>query len=226
MFVDGDEGRHASTVKRLEIGEELLVGDGRGTQLVCAVTSVGKGRLEARVLTRTVIDPPSPRIVVVQALPKGERAELAAELLTELGVDEIIPWAASRSIAQWREARGDKSLQRWRRTVREAAKQSRRAFVPEVSELQSTKDVSARLRPGRAFVLHEAASEPLAGVGLPTDGEIILIVGPEGGISDEELAAFTAAGGRSVRLGTPVLRTSTAGAAALAVLSTRLGRWA
>jgi 16S rRNA (uracil1498-N3)-methyltransferase len=213
-------------VKRLEPGEAILVGDGAGTLLSCTVTAVERGRVEARVVSRTVLPLPSPRIVVVQALPKGDRGELAVELLTELGVDEIIPWSASRSIAQWREARGDKALERWRRTAREAAKQSRRGRMPVVAELASTKGVVARLAAGTGLVLHEDATRPLAEVELPGAGDVYVVVGPEGGISDDELAAFAAAGAVPMRLGEPVLRTSTAGPAALAALSVRLGRWA
>jgi 16S rRNA (uracil1498-N3)-methyltransferase len=224
--IDGEEGRHAATVKRLEVGEPVLVGDGRGTVLTCRVSAVARGRIEARVLSRSRIEPQSPRVVVVQALAKGDRSELAVELLTELGVDVIIPWAAARSIAQWRDARGDKALERWRRTAREAAKQSRRAIVPQVEDLASTRMVADRIGAAAALVLHEDASAPLASVDLPSGGEVIVVVGPEGGISDEERVLFDAAGAIAVRLGQPVLRTSTAGAAALAALSLRLGRWA
>jgi 16S rRNA (uracil1498-N3)-methyltransferase len=202
-----------------------LVADGLGTVLSCVVTAVARSRIEARVTERSVTPSADPRVVVVQALAKGDRGELAVELLTELGVDEIVPWSASRSIAQWRDGRGDRSLERWRRTAREAAKQSRRAFVPTVAELASTKAVVLRLESATALVLHESATTSLAGVEVPVSGELILVVGPEGGISDEELAAFTAAGAVCTRLGLPVLRTSTAGAAALAALSVRLGRW-
>jgi 16S rRNA (uracil1498-N3)-methyltransferase len=203
----------------------ILIGDGAGTLLSCSVTAVDRGRVEARVVSRAVSPLPSPRIVVVQALPKGDRGELAVELLTELGADEIVPWSAARSIAQWREARGDKALERWRRTAREAAKQSRRAYVPVVAELASTKDVARRLASGTALVLHEDATRPLGEVELPSSGDIYVVVGPEGGISGDELAAFATSGAVAVRLGQPVLRTSTAGPAALAALSLRLGRW-
>jgi 16S rRNA (uracil1498-N3)-methyltransferase len=225
VVIDGDEGRHAATVKRLEVGETILVGDGRGAVCTCSISRVDRGRIEAVVVSRSVSAASQPRLVVVQALAKGERGELAVELLTELGVDEIVPWSAARSIAQWRDDRGDKALQRWQRTAREAAKQSRRPYVPVVSELATTKVVAARLAAGFALVLHEAAERSLAGVELPTAGEIVLVVGPEGGISDDELSLFTAAGAWSVRLGSPVLRTSTAGSAALAALSVKLGRW-
>jgi 16S rRNA (uracil1498-N3)-methyltransferase len=166
---------------------------------------------------------PDPRLVVVQALPKGERAELAVELLTELGADEIVPWAAARSVVQWTGERAAKALTRWRRVAAEAAKQSRRPWVPVVAELANTSEVAARAR--GALVLHEGAALALTGAVLPVGCDIILVVGPEGGITADELAAFTAAGAVPVRLGEPVLRTSTAGAAALAVLSVRIGRW-
>jgi 16S rRNA (uracil1498-N3)-methyltransferase len=163
---------------------------------------------------------------VVQALAKGDRAELAVELLTELGADEIVPWAAARSITQWRDERGAKALLRWRSTAREATKQSRRAWVPTVAECAGTAAIVALLETAPGLVLHEQASDSLARCELPEDGSLVLVVGPEGGITPEELAAFIAAGARPARLGDQVLRTSTAGAAALAALSVRLGRWA
>jgi len=218
----GDEGHHAARVQRLGVGEQLLVGDGHGVVLTCVVDTVLTVGLRLRVGGRTLVPQGDPRLVVVQALPKGDRAELAVEALTELGVDEIVPWAASRSITQWHGPRGERALDKWRRTAREAAKQSRRAWVPMVSALMSTEDVAARLRQASAVVLHESAATPLTAVQLPATGELVVVVGPEGGISDAELAAFAV---EPVRLGDAVLRTSTAGAAALAVLSARLGRW-
>jgi 16S rRNA (uracil1498-N3)-methyltransferase len=217
----GDEGRHAARVRRLGVGESVTVGDGRGALAECIVAAVGSDRLTLSVLRRRQVPAPEPRLVVVQALPKGERAELAVETMTELGVDEIVPWAAERAVTQWHGPRGDKALQRWRRTAAEAAKQSRRAWLPTVTELARTADVAARA----TLVLHEAATTPLATVSLPSAGEVVVVVGPEGGVSDAELDRFTAGGATAVRLGDPVLRTSTAGAAALAALSLRLGRW-
>jgi 16S rRNA (uracil1498-N3)-methyltransferase len=216
----GDEGRHAARVRRLAVGAHLVVGDGRGELADCTVTAVHDRGLDLQVHTRRTVPAPDPRLVVVQALPKGDRAELAVEAMTELGVDAIVPWAASRSVAQWHGPRADKALEKWRRTAREAAKQSRRAWVPEVRALAKT----AQLVP--TFVLHEAATTPLATAQLPAAGDVVVVVGPEGGIADDELDTFNAAGAIAVRLGDPVLRTSTAGAAALAVLSLRLGRWA
>jgi 16S rRNA (uracil1498-N3)-methyltransferase len=226
LLLSGDEGHHAARVKRMRAGEELLVSDGRGGLLHCRVTKVIADALHLAVLSRQLVQPPDPRLVVVQALAKGERAELAVETLTELGVDEIVPWAAARSITQWRGARGDKALQRWRRTAREASKQSRRAWIPDVAAAVDRAGAMARLRAATlALVLHEDADSPLTQIPLPTTGEIAIVVGPEGGITPEESDAFETAGAVLVRLGAPVLRTSTAGSAALAALSARLGRW-
>jgi 16S rRNA (uracil1498-N3)-methyltransferase len=226
VVLDGAEGRHAATVRRIGVGERILLADGHGRQRVGIVSAVGRDRLEVACEPATNTAPPQPRLVVVQALPKGDRAELAIELMTELGVDEIVPWSASRSIVSWRGERADKSLGRWRRGAQEAGKQSRRARFPVVSELADTRGVCARLASATGLVLHEDAQRPLASCPLPADGEIVLVVGPEGGIAADELAAFAAVGALAVRLGTPVLRTSTAGGAALAALSVRLQRWA
>lgn len=225
LHLTGNEGRHAARVKRLRVGETVLISDGRGTLLECRIAAVDGDALVLRVHARQQVPAPVPRVVVVQALPKGERAELAVEMLTELGVDEIVPWAAARSIAQWHGARGDRALEKWRRTAREATKQSRRAWVPEISPPATIDGVAARIARATGLVLHEDASDPLSAAPLPSSGEVIVVVGPEGGISPDELDALSAAGGRAVRLGDPVLRTSTAGAAALAVLSVQLGRW-
>ena len=219
LALTGDEGRHAARVRRLAVGERVLVGNGRGTLAECTVAAVTADGLDLQVTARRYVPAPDPRLVVVQALPKGERAELAVETMTELGVDVIVPWAAARSITQWHGARGTKGLEKWRRTAREAAKQSRRAWVPEVRDLVTTAEVVPTL------VLHEAASATLSSVALPDHGDIVLVVGPEGGIADDELDAFASAGATAVRLGEPVLRTSTAGGAVLAALSVRLGRW-
>jgi 16S rRNA (uracil1498-N3)-methyltransferase len=223
VVLDGPEGHHAADVQRLRPGEELLIGDGRGTLCQAVVASVTKGRCSATITSRSYERPPSPRLVVVQAIAKGDRGELAVQAMTEIGVDVIVPWSASRSVTQWRDERGERARQRWCDTAREAAKQARRAWVPEVTAAESTRTVAARLAGG--LVLHESASTSLSTVDLPADGDLVLVVGPEGGVAPEELSAFAEAGGRAVRLGPSVLRTSTAGMAALAVLSVRLGRW-
>ncbi len=224
----GPEGHHAATVQRLRAGEELLLTDGRGATATAVVTAVGRGSLELRLTGRGYVDPPDPRLVVVQGIAKGDRGELAVQAMTEVGVDGIVPWAAARSVVQWRGDRGARARDKWAATAREAAKQARRSWLPVVAGTpdEPTREVAKRLSAAAAaFVLHEEAGERLATAGLPTVGEVVLVVGPEGGITPDEVEAFTAAGARPVRLGASVLRTSTAGVAALAVLSARLGRW-
>jgi 16S rRNA (uracil1498-N3)-methyltransferase len=222
----GPEGRHAAVVLRLTAGERVDLTDGAGAVAECVVAVAGSDWLELAVTGRRYAPPPSPRLVVVQALAKGARGELAVELMTEVGVDEIVPWTAERSVAQWRGDRAAKALARWRSTAREAAKQARRAWLPLVAELVSTAAVAERLtRADLALVLDGGGGPTLSRVDAPAGGEVVVVVGPEGGITDDELAAFDRAGAMACRLGPTVLRTSTAGVAAAAVLLARSGRW-
>lgn len=226
VVLDGPEGRHAAAVRRLRPGERVDVTDGAGLLAECVVTAVDRASLTLDVLGRYRQPPPSPRLVVVQALPKGDRGELAVETMTEAGVDEIVPWAAERCITRWRPERREKALGRWRATAREAGKQARRSRLPEVPDLASTEDVAGRISAASlALILHEEAEAPLSAVKPPAEGDIVLVVGPEGGISEAELERFSAAGGRPTRLGPTVLRTSTAGVAAASVLLAATGRW-
>nr|WSZ95943.1 16S rRNA (uracil(1498)-N(3))-methyltransferase [Streptomyces sp. NBC_00857] len=227
VTLDGPEGRHAVSVRRLRVGEEVVLTDGAGTGAYGTVAAVeGKDRLDVDVTEVRTEEEPSPRITVVQALPKGDRGELAVETMTETGVDAIVPWQAARCVTQWKGDRGAKSLAKWRATAREAGKQSRRLRFPEVMDALSAKQVAALLADADfAAVLHEEGSEPLATATLPAEGRIVLVVGPEGGVSPEELAVFEAAGAKPYRLGRSVLRTSTAGTAATALLLGRTGRW-
>ncbi|HLU33472.1 MAG TPA: 16S rRNA (uracil(1498)-N(3))-methyltransferase [Natronosporangium sp.] len=222
----GPEGHHAATVQRLRVGEKLLLGDGRGATATAVVTGVGRSTLELAVTGRRRDQPPLPRLVVAQAIAKGDRGELAVQAMTEVGVDEVVPWPATRSVARWRGERGERAWHRWIVTAREAAKQARRPWLPSVAPATPTPELAARLAAATAgFVLHEEAKTRLTEVSLPDHGEVVLVVGPEGGVSPKELAAFEAAGAVPVRLGSTVLRTSTAGVAALSVLNVRLGRW-
>ncbi|MFJ2561916.1 16S rRNA (uracil(1498)-N(3))-methyltransferase [Streptomyces sp. NBC_01788] len=228
FVLDGPEGRHAVSVKRLRPGEDVVLTDGRGRWTEGVVKAAeGKDRLVIADLTALVEEAPeSPRITVVQALPKGDRGELAVETMTEVGVDAIVPWSASRCITQWKGDRGLKALGKWRATAREAGKQSRRVRFPEVADAATTKQVAALLAGADfAAVLHESGEERLATAELPARGEIVLVVGPEGGVSPEELAQFRDAGAKPYVLGPTVLRTSTAGTAATALLLGRTGRW-
>jgi 16S rRNA (uracil1498-N3)-methyltransferase len=222
----GAEGHHAATVRRLRAGAELVLSDGAGGVADCVVTGPAEGGLQLAVTAVRRVPPQDPRFVLVQALAKGDRGELAVELAVELGVDEVVPWVAARSVVRWDGARGQRSLERWRSTARAAAKQSRRPWLPSVAAPASTPDVAGLISAAAgALVLHESAEVPLGSVPLPDAGDLVLVVGPEGGLDEAELAAFTRAGATAVRLGAPVLRTSTAGAAALAALSVRTGRW-
>ncbi|MFF0123113.1 16S rRNA (uracil(1498)-N(3))-methyltransferase [Micromonospora arida] len=228
LTLDGPEGHHAATVQRLRVGEELLLADGRGGTAAAVVTAVGRGSLEVTITSRGYADAPVPRLVTVQGIAKGDRGELAVQAMTEVGVDEIVPWAASRSVTQWRGDRGVRAREKWVATAREAAKQARRPWLPVVAGApdESTATVARRIAGAAVgFVLHEEADDRLTTAELPSTGEIVLVIGPEGGIAPAELTAFAEAGGRPVRLGPAVLRTSTAGVAALSVLATRLGRW-
>lgn len=232
LVLDGPEGRHAADVRRLRVGEHLVVTDGAGRAARAEVREAARGALTLEVLDRWAEPEPQPRLVVVQALAKGDRGETAVETLTEVGVDVIVPWAATRSVTRWSAERAPKALERWRSAARESAKQSRRVRWPDVRPLASTADVVGLLAAAAlGLVLHEEAARPLAEVDVPSSGDVVLVVGPEGGIAPEELAAFADAAedGRNrsaaVRLGPTVLRTSTAGTAAAAVILARTSRW-
>lgn len=225
--VTGDEAHHAVAVRRLREGERIVLTDGLGTSVTGAVASTGKRVLAVSVESLDHVERPEPAITVVQALPKGERGELAVEVLTEVGVDVIVPWAASRSVAVWKGERAARSHAKWQATAREAAKQSRRSWLPTVTPLASTADLGVLIgEADLAVVLHEDATAALSAVDVPASGRIVVVVGPEGGIAPDELSALADAGAQGVRLGAEVLRTSTAGVVAVAALLARTGRWA
>jgi len=226
VTVDGDEAHHAVVVRRLRVGERLLLADGMGRVATGEVTATAKRSFTAAVTHVEDHPEPRPAVTVVQALPKGERGELAVEVLTEIGAARIVPWAAARSVAVWKGERAARSHARWQATAREAAKQARRAWHPQVLPLATTNDAAALAGAAEvAVVLHEEAAEPLAALAQPPDGDLLVVVGPEGGLTDDEVATFVAAGAVSVRLGAEVLRTSTAGVAAVAALLSRTPRW-
>ena len=214
----GPEGRHAAVVRRIVAGEHVTITDGAGRGVRGPVVAVRKDGLDIEVGEVLSAAVPAPRVVCVQALPKNERAEQAVDLLTEVGVDEIVPWLAGRSIVRWSGERGEKSLAKWQAVAREAAKQSRRLRIPVVAPLASTAQVAARLAAApAAYVLHEGASVGVATI-RPPRTEIVLVVGPEGGIAPDELAVFEAAGAQTILIADTVLRTVTAGAVAVAQL--------
>jgi len=225
LRLDGPEGRHAATVRRTAVGERLLVGDAAGRVLTCTVLAVDAAALGLRVDEVRDEPPPDPSFVLVQALAKGDRDDQAIEAATEIGVDVVVPWQAARSIVQWRGERGERSWRKWDEVLRAATKQSRRARRPTLAPAATTADLATLVAQATAaYLLHEDAAEPLAGIPVPRSGRVVLVVGPEGGITPDELGALTAAGGLPVRLGHSVLRSSSAGPAALAVLSAA-SRW-
>jgi 16S rRNA (uracil1498-N3)-methyltransferase len=231
-IVVGPEARHAVTVSRLVVGEEVRVGNGRGLVAIGTVTQAAPSEFRFEVSAVDNVPRPIPAIWLAQALAKGDRDELAIQAATELGVDGIIPWAAARSISRWEGAKVAKGQERWAAVVREATKQSARAWLPEVAPIVTTKQLAALADTAQVIVLDPLSQLPLTlartdirETGVTDARDIVLVVGPEGGIAPAELEALYAAGATGAQLGSNVLRTSTAGPAAIAVLSAKLGRW-
>ena len=225
LRLDGPEGRHAAVVRRIQVGEGVVIADGRGHGVRGPVVAVDKGGICVEV-AEALAEPERPyRWTAVQALAKGGADKQALDAMTQAGVDEVLAWPASRSIVRWTSDKLDKQLEGWRATAREAAKQSRRLVVPQVG-YAPTSEVLDRVRAcAQAFVLHESATGYLADQTLVEAGEVMFILGPEGGITDDELAAFAEAGATPVLVGDHVLRSANAGLVGLAQLQTmaRLG---
>ena len=222
----GDEGRHAVSVKRTSVGEQIELVDGHGTRAVITVIGVsGKDRLTG-VVDCAANEPASrPTVTVIQALPKAARSELTVDLLTQAGADVIVPWQAGRSVANWGKKQ-DKGLAKWRAAARAAAKQSRRSRIPEITPVGDQAAVAALIQAAPlALMLHEDATGKITDQPVAQVDSVVLIIGPEGGISPAELDAFTAAGAHPVRLGPEVLRTASAGMVALAALGAVTDRW-
>ncbi len=222
----GDEGRHAVSVKRTSVGEQIELVDGHGTRAVITVTGVsGKDQLVGVVDCVDNEPVPRPTVTVVQALPKAARSELTVDLLTQAGADVIVPWQAGRSVANWGKKQ-DKGLAKWRAAARAAAKQSRRSRIPEITPVADQAAVAALIQAAPlALMLHEDATGKITDQPVAQADSVVLIIGPEGGISPAELDAFTTAGAHPVRLGPEVLRTASAGMVALAALGAVTDRW-
>ncbi|MQY20719.1 16S rRNA (uracil(1498)-N(3))-methyltransferase [Nocardia macrotermitis] len=228
-ILDGPEGRHAATVRRIRVGEPITLSDGAGVLAESEVVAAQKDRLELEVLDRVLAEPVAPPVTVVQALPKSDRSELAVETMTEAGADVVVPWQAARCVANW-EGKARKGVDKWRAAARSAARQSRRAFIPEVTELYRTSEVLTLVRETKAdngivVALHESGSARFVSLPLAAASRIVLIVGPEGGLDDAELTALADAGADIALLGPTVLRTSTAAAVALGALGALTSRW-
>lgn len=230
VVVDGDEGFHAATVRRIRTGEALALSDGAGTLADCVVDSVDKRSLAARVVQRRTAVPQRPPVTVVQAIPKSERSELAVELATEAGADAVVAWQAERCVARWDGERAEKGVRRWRAVARSAARQSRRPYIPAITGPISTPDLLAQVADWCAegavvLALHESATESIVQRCGAQSDSVVILVGPEGGISEAEISRLTAAGAAAVRLGPTVLRTSTAAAVALGAIGVLTSRW-
>lgn len=226
VSLTGAEAHHAA-VHRLRVGEALIVADGRGRQLTARAVAVSGTQLVAEVVQVRDEQAPQPEVVVVQALAKGDRGELAVELMTEVGVDLVVPWQAARAVVRWDPQRAHRGLLRWRSTAVAAAKQSRRTWFPQVADLATTSQVLDLIGAAdAALVLHESAADPIGTLTLPRVGRLVLVVGPEGGITDEEIAQMQGAGARVVLLGPTVMRTSTAGAVGAVLVLAAVGRLA
>jgi 16S rRNA (uracil1498-N3)-methyltransferase len=225
LLLAGDEGRHAALVARMRVGERTTVGDGRGRVATAEATAVSKDTVELQVVDLDETPEPRPRITLVQALAKGGRDELAIQAATELGVAAVAPWQAARSVTRWEGRKAETGAARWAGIVREASKQAMRPWAAAGLPLMSTADVVALARDAATVVLDPDAAVRLADA-VPAEVEdLVLVVGPEGGIAPDELERLTAAGATSARMGPTVLRTSTAGPAALAALAITLNLW-
>lgn len=226
ISLTGPEAKHAAAVRRMRIGEAIQLSNGQGLRVRGLVDSVDPGQVDIEVAE--VVEEPMPKIQIhlAQALAKGDRDELAIQAATELGIFGVIPWQAERSISRWDGPKAAKGRDRWQTIVNEAAKQSLRVFEPAVSEPKSTKELAGLvLGFDCALILDPTAEVGITSLELPNSGRLLLVVGPEGGISDSELALLESSGAHRVHLGAPILRTSTAGLAAISALLATSGAW-
>jgi 16S rRNA (uracil1498-N3)-methyltransferase len=226
FVLSGPEAKHAVSVRRMTIGEAIAVSDGSKTKIRGKVSKVSKETLEIAVESVDALEEPQAKLVLVQALAKGDRDELAIQACTELGVSGVIPWQADRSVSIWKAEKKQKGQTRWQSIVTEAAKQSLRALVPRVEPVMDSQELISLLNGfNQVLVLDPESGSSITELSPPLVGKTAIVVGPEGGMSEQELAAFAEAGFSSVRLGSGVLRTSTAGMAAISYLQAKLGDW-
>jgi 16S rRNA (uracil1498-N3)-methyltransferase len=222
----GPEAKHAISVRRMTIGESISVSDGSGVKMRGKVTKVKKETLEISIESIEELFAPKSQLVLIQALAKGDRDELAIQACTELGLFGVIPWQADRSISIWKAEKKQKGQARWQSIVTEAAKQSLRAFIPRVEQVLDSQELISALEVfDQVLILEPEADKSITEINPPAEGKVAIVVGPEGGISEQELESFKKAGFSSVRLGRGVLRTSTAGMAAVSYLQAKLGDW-
>ena len=216
---NSEDANHAIKVLRIEVGEIFRVSDGNGGWANVQVSEVTKRSLETTVLEVGRQEPLEIKFTVVQALPKSDRAKEAVELLTEAGADVIVPWLANRSISR------TEVISKFATTAREASKQSRRLFIPQLHETVKEKGVIELIKNADlALVFHESAQVKLSEIITPQTKakNVVVVIGPEGGITEEELAIFAAAGAHVAGLGRPILRSAHAGLAALSAVNSLL----
>ena len=220
--VDGDEAHHGVNVLRLKTSEEVKISDGVGNWGVGTVSQVNKKSFTVEILDRGFEPASKQRVVVVQAILKNDANKEAVDFLTQVGADEIIPWQSQHSIGKF----DDKSLSKWQSAARESSRQSRRVRIPVISNAYSTENLISKIKGlQNIFVLHESADNRLSQIEINQEADVILIVGPEGGLSEIEVNTFVTAGAKIVRLGESVLRAANAGAAAASVVMSRTGKW-
>ncbi len=219
----GDEGHHAVAVMRLGIGEQIKIADGAGNWVSGTITEVNKKSLKIDVAQRGSAQAGKPELIVVQAVTKSDRTKEMLELLTVGGADQIIPWQAERCISKWQKD----SAQKWESAIKEAAKQSRRVKLPVLGDEVTTNQLIKLFQPAdKVVILHESASIGISQLNLSNEfARIIIIIGPEGGISDAEISQLEVAGAVTARMGELVLRSAHAGFAALSAIQSSIGRW-
>jgi 16S rRNA (uracil1498-N3)-methyltransferase len=224
--LSGQEAKHAISVRRMRVGEAIQLSNGLGLRARGSVAQIDGQQLKMLVDEVSVERQPALAITLVQALAKGDRDELAVQAATELGAVGIIPWQAERSISRWDGAKVAKGVERWQTIATEAAKQSLRALHPKVADLLTTKQLTAEVGSlGKVLVLDPTASIGLSEIKFELPTSIAVVVGPEGGISDSELEMLENAGAVRVHIGESILRTSTAGLAAISGIQALAGIW-
>jgi 16S rRNA (uracil1498-N3)-methyltransferase len=218
---DNEDALHAIRVLRTGPGEVFWLSDGKGSFSTVKAVEVAKKSMQCEVLESEFQEPLDIEYTVIQALPKGDRLKACAQLLTEAGADRLVFWSSARSIGK-----ADKTLDKLDVTVREASKQARRFRIPEiVGPLTTAQVIDEIARADIAFLFHESATSKLSAITAPKVAKALIIIGPEGGITDEELEAFTSSGAKIALMGRPIFRSAHAGIAGLAAVQTLLKSW-
>ena len=216
-----EDALHAVRVLRTTVGDTFNLSDGNGAWSKVIVREAAKKSLRVEVLESGFEEALAQTFTVIQAIPKGDRIKEAIELCTEGGVDRIVMWKSARSIGK-----SEDKIEKLQTTAREASKQSRRFRIPTVVGVATTENIIDEIaKVDLAIVLHEAAVQPISQVVVPGAKKIAIIIGPEGGLTDEEVDTFAAAGAKVALLGRPVLRSAHAGIAALSAVNTALSVW-